>query len=1278
VRVGQVTTLVEMQRLLDEGSVARTVAGTLMNKQSSRSHSIFTISIEQRVPHSARRTHEWITAKFHLVDLAGSERAKRTGNMGQRLKESVNINSGLLALGNVISALGDERRRRATHVPYRQSKLTRMLQDSLGGNSRTLMVACVSPADASFEETLNTLKYANRARNIKNAPVVNIAEEADPAPDAQEQEIGRLRKELERLNVHSEWTSGGGDTEDVARRAAENAARSREEAYQARIEELERENRIMIQARVQRLGEANFELMADRDAALLQAEVARAETAALTERVKRIADTRSLRHSLRVSLQDMEQRLRELSATPQGAVPSVAEGSGAKRSTRPATAPVSREAVGREESERLQALREQAEEAHRALDAKTAELVALEAELTDEQAAGRGARSVTDLSAALDDAGRRRIAAEQGAAETRGVVERNLRAIARLEEELAREQRRGMALEAEVAELREDLARDEDIFAAKHRALADAEAIAAQQAVDLVRLAAEARELQVERDAARADAERAQRSAKEAATESAAVRRATATAVESVLRVPKEVETVTSAPAPVAGESEAMGLASPPSGLTVTMQQRANASLAANFEEADQVLQDEAADDPGISLSGAGSGSIEEGPCTSITPSSAAAAAAAAAVAKPKDAMDSSASVQRTEGSELREEMRRMAEEKRELEAATQSLSRQFHLEQHQAERRLRDLEFNMALKQDLIRDLVRTEQALQAAKEADEGRIEELEAEVAAMRRAQNESTNDASPADAHARVRGTPENMDHRRQRDALAARLRERERELEGLKKQRDETRRVMRENEASERRIKALESEVAKMQAQSLATKTKLREESERFAEARAQQAEHTREMRVRMDARIRELEIALKNERQRSSHSGRGRSAGGGSSDPLAELEAKQRWLDSEVDKFLNDKANIEALQREVAERERLVAARESAERRRAELALRKGRKEGEARASIRSLQQQIARISARLQAHPVSGATPAGGAEAGPMEALARERTELHARRAALEADRDALEARVAAGEVLGPEEAADALAAEEALEAIDAEVEYKTQAIAELRNMVASSAKADAAGAGRPGADFLEEVMAANGSSVAEMPHAEAMVLLGQCVERVLVLKEVARQKDRDAAALQVRASEAAARAEALQASLRSAQMEFDKRLTQQVPYQHAPLALSPFLRPHPDPISAPSHDPIATGFVDLCLNICVQYGPSLIFALFPIHFFVQESSHEHKVQHLLQQLNQRAVAGAGGTAEATGDARLENLQEQVRMLDKDNFYYKQSNTSLKRRLRS
>ncbi|XP_024518424.1 chromosome-associated kinesin KIF4A isoform X1 [Selaginella moellendorffii] len=184
-----VFTYEDMMRCLEQGSAFRTTGSTLMNQLSSRSHAIFTMNIEQQSLQTLNG-HEIISAKFHLVDLAGSERAKRTGAVGMRFKESVTINCGLLALGNVISALGDERKR-GQHVPYRESKLTRILQDSLGGNSKTCMIACISTADVNFEETLNTLKYANRARNIQNKPIINR--------DAHSVQLNQLRSEVKLL-----------------------------------------------------------------------------------------------------------------------------------------------------------------------------------------------------------------------------------------------------------------------------------------------------------------------------------------------------------------------------------------------------------------------------------------------------------------------------------------------------------------------------------------------------------------------------------------------------------------------------------------------------------------------------------------------------------------------------------------------------------------------------------------------------------------------------------------------------------------------------------------------------------------------------------------------------------------------------------------------------------------------------------------------------------------------------------------------------------------------
>ncbi|XP_042286191.1 kinesin family member 4 [Thunnus maccoyii] len=193
----QVFSAHEMVGCLELGNSARTVASTAMNAASSRSHAIFTITLEQR---KGRDKVDSIVSKLHLVDLAGSERQKKTKAEGDRLKEGISINRGLLSLGNVISALGDESKKN-TFVPYRDSKLTRLLQDSLGGNSHTLMIACVSPADSNMEETINTLRYADRARKIKNKPIVNV--------DPRAAEMSRLKQQVQELQVMLLHARGG-------------------------------------------------------------------------------------------------------------------------------------------------------------------------------------------------------------------------------------------------------------------------------------------------------------------------------------------------------------------------------------------------------------------------------------------------------------------------------------------------------------------------------------------------------------------------------------------------------------------------------------------------------------------------------------------------------------------------------------------------------------------------------------------------------------------------------------------------------------------------------------------------------------------------------------------------------------------------------------------------------------------------------------------------------------------------------------------------------------
>ena len=192
-------------------------ASTAMNEGSSRSHAILSLVVEQsaimdvdKIEQTAAKasgakegeqsqlanSKEHVqskTSRFNFVDLAGSERQKRTQATGLRLKEGIDINKGLLVLGNVISALGDPKKRGNTFVPYRDSKLTRLLKGSLGGNHKTLMIACVSPSSSNMDETLNCLRYANRAKNIQNHAVVNL--------DSTSQLVADLKGKIQRLAI---------------------------------------------------------------------------------------------------------------------------------------------------------------------------------------------------------------------------------------------------------------------------------------------------------------------------------------------------------------------------------------------------------------------------------------------------------------------------------------------------------------------------------------------------------------------------------------------------------------------------------------------------------------------------------------------------------------------------------------------------------------------------------------------------------------------------------------------------------------------------------------------------------------------------------------------------------------------------------------------------------------------------------------------------------------------------------------------------------------------
>uniref|UniRef100_A0A8V5GRV8 Kinesin-like protein n=1 Tax=Melopsittacus undulatus TaxID=13146 RepID=A0A8V5GRV8_MELUD len=202
-----VTSLGDIAELLDSGNKARTVAATAMNASSSRSHAVLSIVLSQRRRDPLSQLCSEKVSRISLVDLAGSERADHAGTSGLRLKEGANINKSLTTLGKVISALAEaqNKRKKPDFIPYRDSVLTWLLKENLGGNSRTAMIAALSPADINYEETLSTLRYADRTRHIRCHAVVNEDPNARLIRELR-REVARLR---ELLRAHAPPLRGG-------------------------------------------------------------------------------------------------------------------------------------------------------------------------------------------------------------------------------------------------------------------------------------------------------------------------------------------------------------------------------------------------------------------------------------------------------------------------------------------------------------------------------------------------------------------------------------------------------------------------------------------------------------------------------------------------------------------------------------------------------------------------------------------------------------------------------------------------------------------------------------------------------------------------------------------------------------------------------------------------------------------------------------------------------------------------------------------------------------
>lgn len=248
----------EMLDVMFRGDQNRSVGATAMNQDSSRSHSIFTIYVEVGEKVEGSSETKFRAGKLNLVDLAGSERQSKTQATGQRLEEAKKINLSLSALGNVISALVAGGKK---HVPYRDSKLTRLLQDSLGGNTKTLMIAAISPADYNFDETLGTLKYASRAKMIQNKPTVN-EDPKDAMLKQLSEELKLLKAQLESGGV-AQPTNNPQNAERLAKLREQEALEQKFQEEEAMIIDHEKamENQLREEARIREEMERKLEML---------------------------------------------------------------------------------------------------------------------------------------------------------------------------------------------------------------------------------------------------------------------------------------------------------------------------------------------------------------------------------------------------------------------------------------------------------------------------------------------------------------------------------------------------------------------------------------------------------------------------------------------------------------------------------------------------------------------------------------------------------------------------------------------------------------------------------------------------------------------------------------------------------------------------------------------------------------------------------------------------------------------------------------------------------
>eukprot|EP00949_MAST-11_sp_MAST-11-sp1_P002208 g2208.t1 len=239
----EITSRADIPRILEMGNENRKVAGHALNARSSRSHAVFTLYVEQSTAKGLQggKKPTSISSKFHLIDLAGSERANRTGATGELLKEGAAINMSLSALGNVIKSLTSGKAQKK-HIPYRDSVLTRLLQDSLGGSASTLMICNIAPGVSHFPETLSSLQFAERVKKVKNAVVIHKRELTQKDAKDMEAQASSLKQKLMHMHAAAQRRlQQMADKHDMY-----NAEREREVAkLQRQIEHAQRQKQVV-------------------------------------------------------------------------------------------------------------------------------------------------------------------------------------------------------------------------------------------------------------------------------------------------------------------------------------------------------------------------------------------------------------------------------------------------------------------------------------------------------------------------------------------------------------------------------------------------------------------------------------------------------------------------------------------------------------------------------------------------------------------------------------------------------------------------------------------------------------------------------------------------------------------------------------------------------------------------------------------------------------------------------------------------------------------------